>query len=571
MRSPRPTNGLTIKRSRGFLLVVAVLVVTVVALAIVALGTMLSADIRSSSAHAQSEQAYFVAQSGLERATRASVSPILAERISCATMTGNANLTGIAVGQGRFTVTGGAFGYPVPSTLPAGGVSAAASIIPVASTAGYSAQGRVMIDRESIDYISLGAGAAACGAGVAACFLGAQRGAAGTVAAAHAANTGVGQFQCNVQASGGVPDLVAPQARRVMSQGTQLQEAWAVGAPGGVTASPWVLRFREDTWSQVDTTLIAVSQQLNAISMLSYADGFAVGNPGAAANRPFVMRWNGAAWAAVNTGLAINRALDGISCVAANDCWAVGVAGAAGQRPWIVRYNGAWSSFNSALINVNANLNSIYCFDTNNCMAVGDPGPAAASRPFTVLYGLPGPAWTAVNNTVINQNLQLFGVHCALANDCWAVGQFGAAASRQPYALRWNGAAWTEANNAAISVPQNLNSVYCNSASDCWAVGNPGAVAAQRPFVVRWNGVAWSLFNTGLNLNLALNGVHCENANDCWAVGNNDALGELILKWDGAAWTRVAPSAGLDNRNLLAIQGVGAAKRAPAARREVYP
>jgi hypothetical protein len=96
-------------------------------------------------------------------------------------------------------------------------------------------------------------------------------------------------------------------------------------------------------------------------------------------------------------------------------------------------------------------------------------------------------------------------------------------------------------------------------------------VAAQRPFVIRWNGVAWSLFNTGLNINSALNSVQCVNADDCWAVGNNDGAGELILKWNGVAWTRIGPSGAIDDRNLLAVQVIGAAQRAPALRREIHP
>ena len=43
----------SIRRARGFLLIVAILVVVVIAVAIAALANMTSADIRASSAHAQ--------------------------------------------------------------------------------------------------------------------------------------------------------------------------------------------------------------------------------------------------------------------------------------------------------------------------------------------------------------------------------------------------------------------------------------------------------------------------------------------------------------------------------------
>ena len=57
---------LKIKRVRGFLMIVAIVLLVVVALAIAAMGNMLSADISSSSVHAQSDQAYFAATSGTE-------------------------------------------------------------------------------------------------------------------------------------------------------------------------------------------------------------------------------------------------------------------------------------------------------------------------------------------------------------------------------------------------------------------------------------------------------------------------------------------------------------------------
>jgi type II secretory pathway component PulK len=61
MRQPE----LKFKRARGFLLIVAILVLVVIAVAIAAMGNMISADVRSSSGHAQSEQAYFAATSGV--------------------------------------------------------------------------------------------------------------------------------------------------------------------------------------------------------------------------------------------------------------------------------------------------------------------------------------------------------------------------------------------------------------------------------------------------------------------------------------------------------------------------
>ena len=560
MRRPE----LKIRRARGFLLIVAVFVLVVVAIALVALGNMTSADIRASSGHAQSEQGYFVALSGLERATRILLEPTLSSRVPCASLSGDASVTNIAVGPGKFTVTapGGAAVYPSPPASLNGNLTGTAMVIPASSVAGYSASGRIMIDRELIDYTGTSNSAAICGA--APCFVGAHRGRAGTAANAHASGTRVGQYQCNVQSAGAVPDPANPQAERLLAQGTQLHEAWAVGLQGPVAASrPWILRFQETAWTQVNTAAINVNAQLNAISMLSYTDGFAVGNPGGVANRPFVVRWNGAAWAPVNTGLAINRSLNGVSCVAANDCWAVGVAGAvAAQRPWIIRWDGAaWSNNNTGVSGTNVDLNKVYCRATDDCWAVGNVSGGEYIIHWT------GAAWARVGPIAAIPDTILNAVYCPAANDCWAVGN---SQGGNEVIVRWQGGPnWVRMGPYAAVPNVSLLAVHCVDRLDCWAVG---VASGGNVNINHWNGATWSPAPVLVPaVSRQLNSIACVNANDCWAVGNSDGLGELVLKWDGIAWTRVGPSGALDDRNLLAVHVIGAARRAPSARREIHP
>src|SRR5450759_5439744 len=111
MRQPE----LKIKRARGFLLIVAILVLVVIAVAIAAMANMTSADIRSSSGHAQSEQAYFVAVSGLEVATRE-----FANGTACASLTfpGGA-IASTQVGTGTFATLGKLYPTAFTATLQA--------------------------------------------------------------------------------------------------------------------------------------------------------------------------------------------------------------------------------------------------------------------------------------------------------------------------------------------------------------------------------------------------------------------------------------------------------------------
>jgi hypothetical protein len=187
-----------------------------------------------------------------------------------------------------------------------------------------------------------------------------------------------------------------------------------------------------------------------------------------------------------------------------------------------------------------------------------------------------GGNWALIDNSAINQNLDLFGVHCYAVDRCWAVGQAGGAGppNRNPYTIFWNGTAWTEQYNAGINVNQDLNAVFCVSANDCWAVGNAGGAGppSARPFIIHWTGAAWTQYDsTALNIAQDLRAVYCVKSEDCWAVGNTSGT-ELILRWNGVSWTRYTDGGALvGTRNLRAVHIIGAAERAPAARQEVYP
>lgn len=205
MRRPE----LKIKRARGFLLIVAILVVVVVAVAIVALGYMTSADIRASSGHAQSEQAYFAAQSGIEVA----INQFSQQDTACASLFAPGN-TNVAVGAGRFTITSATI-FPngaVASTLGVGGIATTGpGVITASSNASFAPHGRIRIadggtNDEEIDYSS----AAACGAVF--CFIAWRRGANGTIPRTHIAGLSVLQdTQCLIRSTG-----TAGTATRIM-------------------------------------------------------------------------------------------------------------------------------------------------------------------------------------------------------------------------------------------------------------------------------------------------------------------------------------------------------------------
>jgi hypothetical protein len=530
------------RSQRGFLLILAVIIIMVAAVMAAAIATLTSGGAQSGSQHVTSTQALYLAESGAERATRLVLSPTLSERVTCPNVTGNANVTNTSVGTGVYTVTGTTAVYPAAAATLNGVLNATAAVIPFTSSLlapnyGMAASGRVLIDREAIDYSAISTSAVTCG--TAPCLIGAQRGRDGTTATNHATGTRLGQYQCNLVSAGGVPDLTASdRAQRTLNQGVQLQEGWAMGL--GAAAFP-------------------TAQNLNGVFCFpGGTECWAVGNAGT------ILRWNGAAWAAVASGTA--AILRAVSCTSVTNCWAVGDGGTI--RQW---NGGAWVGAGSP---VGTPLRAVHCLQGSNyCWAVGDQSGGEVTLRWT------GGAWSRVGPDPAPPNLvpntTLTGVYCAAVDDCWAVGNNSGGETT----LRWSGGAnwtrtgpgpapntnlssvhcaaatnncwtvgvqsggevtvqWTGGPNWTRNGPDgaipnvNLNSVYCVATNDCWAVG----VLSGNDFVIiRWTGAAnWAYQPlTDATYRQNLNGVSCLSANDCWAVGNAGR----VVHWNGASWS----------------------------------
>jgi hypothetical protein len=137
MRQP----GLNIRRARGYLLIVALFVVVVVAVAVVALGNMSSADVRSSSGHAQSVQAFYLAESGLEVEQRRWAQNLNWYR--SATDPNPSVASAQALANGSFTVYSN-----LPATLLMKRASATDTIITPYSTDRFPASGTLQLEED---------------------------------------------------------------------------------------------------------------------------------------------------------------------------------------------------------------------------------------------------------------------------------------------------------------------------------------------------------------------------------------------------------------------------------------
>ena len=157
----------------------------------------------------QSEQAFNVAEGGIERALDAFYN----NKTGCTSLSLTSSL-----GSGSFT-TSGTLINPLPVTSLSAGITNLSTVIPVASTAGYENSGRIWIDSEQIIYMGQSSVAADCAPFGAPCFTGASRGVDGTTADTHALGATVQQEQCRIQSTG---TITSSLAQRVAETGVQV-------------------------------------------------------------------------------------------------------------------------------------------------------------------------------------------------------------------------------------------------------------------------------------------------------------------------------------------------------------
>jgi hypothetical protein len=106
--------------------------------------------------------------------------------------------------------------------------------------------------------------------------------------------------------------------------------------------------------------------------------------------------------------------------------------------------------------------------------------------------------------------------------------------------LHWNGAGWSVTTLGNDLSPR---AVAGSGPADVWAVGT---FAGGSGAIGHWSGASWSeeevlppTQDTHTSATVAVQSIWASNPGDAWAVGST-ADGPAILRWDGAAWSRVA-------------------------------
>lgn len=335
------------------------------------------------------------------------------------------------------------------------------------------------------------------------------------------------------------------------------------------TSRTLIARSEAGSWNVVASAngLTATHNTLLGIDCPSATSCWAVASyHNGSAQQTLIQRWNGLAWSIVgspNTAPDQANILYDVACVSADDCWAVGYAGFT-FSPLTLHWDGVvWSIVASpGLPGVNNFLNDVTCVASNDCWAVGYAGDSPTYQTLTLHWD--GSAWDIVpsaNDPGVMGN-RLFGVTCAAAGECWAVGYRTEPNSiKHTLIERWDGSAWSIVGspNTSDTLSNELSGVACAQPGDCWAVGthSQGGNTGQT-LILRYDGSAWSISpsaNPAGSILVNLRSVSCVASDACWSVGYFFGDGHrrtLTERWDGTAWSLVAsPDSSATQDNFL--------------------
>ncbi len=536
------------RNQEGYFLVIAVVLIMVIGLMASVISYMFSNRAMISGKEFMGLKTFYNAESGLEIGARLlSMAPITGTptRLTCAALTGTAAVTNASFGGGQLTVSAANSAPTFATSTLSAAVTSAALTIPVSSASGFASHGRIMIDRELIDYADISGNS----------FIGVTRGAGDSIATNHTSGTSVGQYECSLTSQAAISTIASPSYQRELQWGVQLQNGWVAA---NVSSKNFELEqwnhSTEMAWNAFALNSSTFAVNLNGISMLSQADGWAVGR-GVTTNLVF-LHWTGSTWGVVTvTAPCASLNLNGVSMVSSQEGWAVGTTyhvACAGSlfRYLIAKWNGSsWTvltpSTSPSLPADNATnqtLNDVNVINTDSD-GLGNIGFAVGNNGVILEYN--GTNWVSMASPTTKV---LNSVSVVSANEAWAVGANGTI-------LKFNGTSWSTVTSPSTNTLNEITMLSTNgsTASNGWIVGNNGTI-------LTYNGSTWSSTTVGSNTLLS---VSYFNANDVWAVGANGTG----IHWDGSSWSTLSTGTSLQ---LNAISLVSSGSTPVSAWNQVF-
>lgn len=493
------------KLQQGYLIIAAVIIIITIAFFAATTVYMYLASTDSSSKFISSERSYYLAQTGIERATYGLFTSNVADKVSCTDInSGNTSFTNVPFINGQFSVTGVA--NAIITTLAAN-ISATDTTISLISTSGFLGSGGiVIIDREAIRYIGFSGNS----------LVGVTRAVNGTAATTHFSGAKVTQKSCLLTSIGNISDAIGYSSASLQKSASQIQEIWVVGN-GGL-----IVRGIGSSWTQVASGTTA---NLNGISMANYAEGWVVGD--AVSGHSTILHWDGSNFSAVaNPGVTNLR---GVWVVSNLEAWAVGDGGL------VLRWDGTqWNTVTVPPYTPATNFYGISVIDTNSD-GIGDFGFADGTAGRMIKYE--NGVW---NEDDINPNRD---PNINKSNDLKRVAMVSTTevfASGVKEALYWRAEPMTtpqwHVNNNPNTV---LNALVVLDVNPNDGLADFVLVAGTNGKTSEWHSVnpvnpAW---NNSMDTGADINDLAAFSPTDVWAVGFSGGAYK-VLHWDGVnPWT----------------------------------
>ncbi len=368
----------------------------------------------------------------------------------------------------------------------------------------------------------------------------------------------------------------APSLSTSASQNNLLNAVSCVSASSCVaTGDHWngtayqnlVLTWNGSSWSLDSAASLSSSSSqdnfLDGISCVSFSFCVAVGNYyNGTEYQNLVLTWNGSSWsldsaASLSTSASQHNNLQSVSCPTASFCVADGnyYNGTVYQNQVLTWNGSSWSLDSAASLSTLASqtnvLLGVSCFSASSCVGVGYHWNGTVYQNLVLTWN--GSSWSldsaASLSMSLSRNNHLYGVSCASASFCVAVGSYSNGTVDQNLVLTWNGSSWSLDSAASLSTSSSqynvLTGVSCASTSFCVAVGAYSNGTVNQNLVLTWNGSSWSLdsaasLSTSSSQDNYLDGVSCVSASFCVAAGayyNGTVDQNLVLTWNGTSWS----------------------------------
>lgn len=529
----------SLKHTKGYLLINAIVLMVIAGFVAGTAAVIFTTSGRSTADQVMTTQAFYIAKAGLQRGMNAVASLDTGSRVDCEAINGLVDYTNMDLGAGEFSVT--TTEYNPANVALSTNIDASQTIIPVTSVTGFASNGSIFVGGEAVDYGAIGTTAGECSPYSAPCFLGGKRGSGGTSAIGHILGDPVAQNMCFVQSTGWVPSESNPLASRTLSEGvvfeTGTSNVWSVGDN---QAGEVILNWNGTDWTREPLSGAVPNKNLYAIHMIAADDAWVVGDTQAGCTGTSIfLHYDGNNWTRIcSTDSGLNKDMLAVHCIDSNNCWAAGKSGK------IAIYDGNWNEdtvdrSGGDKVPTNKSLRGIHMTSLTTGWVVGD----SSSGELIVEYA--GGEWKRFAKQGSIPNEHLYGVHCPVSDECWAVGDDGTIAHYT--GGTWTGSGFTvNANVAGL----DLRGVYCISTSLCWGVGMKSSGAV----FIKWNGTEWSRDTASLDVSVVeddMLDIHCLDEVTCWAAGKGHAN-----VWNGTTWFDASTGIVDNGHDINAIGGL---------------